>query len=287
MAFADNGALVSADWLEAHLADPDIKILDCTWHHPSTNLDGRTQFRGRHLPRAVHFDIDSISDLANPLPHMLPSPEDFSKKVGLLGIADGDRVVVYDRQFGASAAGRVWWMFHVFGYENVALLDGGFNKWAKEKRPSDMEPTRPEKKVFTAKPPNLALVRTLAQMKDNLNSRKEQVIDARGPAKFDGTQEDVFTFKRLGHMPNAINVPYADLIDPDLFTFIPTDQMGARFASAGIDLRKPIVTTCASGITSCVAALGLWQLGRKDVPVYDGGWAEWNLADDTPTEIAA
>jgi thiosulfate/3-mercaptopyruvate sulfurtransferase len=196
MAFADNGALVSADWLEAHLKDPGIKILDCTWHHPSTNLDGRTQFRGRHLPSAVHFDIDSVSDPANPLPHMLPSPEDFSKKVGLLGIADGDKVVVYDRQFGASAAGRVWWMFHVFGYENVALLDGGFNKWAKEKRPSDMEPTRPAKMVFTAKPPNLALVRTLAQMKDNLNSRKEQVIDARGPAKFDGTQEDVFTFKK-------------------------------------------------------------------------------------------
>jgi thiosulfate/3-mercaptopyruvate sulfurtransferase len=287
MAFADNGALVSADWLEAHLTDPDIKILDCTWHHPSTNLDGRTQFRGRHLPRAVHFDIDSVSDPANPLPHMLPSPEDFSKKVGLLGINDGDKVVVYDRQFGASAAGRVWWMFHVFGYDNVALLDGGFNKWAKEKRPSDMEPTRPEKKVFTAKPANLALVRTLAQMKDNLNSRVEQVIDARGPAKFDGTQDDVFPFKRLGHMPNAINVPYADLIDPDTFTFIPTDQIGARFASAGIDLQKPIITTCASGITSCVAAIGLWQLGKKDVPVYDGSWFEWQLADDTPAEIAA
>jgi thiosulfate/3-mercaptopyruvate sulfurtransferase len=150
-----------------------------------------------------------------------------------------------------------------------------------------MSPTRPEKKVFTAKPANLALVRNLSQMKENLNSRAAQVIDARGPAKFDGTQEDVFPFKRLGHMPNAINVPYADLIDPDLFTFIPTDQIAARFVSAGIDLQKPIITTCASGITSCVAALGLWQLGRKDVPVYDGGWAEWNLADDTPTEIAA
>ncbi len=286
MAFADNGALVSADWLEAHLSDPDIKILDCTWHHPSTNLDGRTQYRGRHLPNAVHFDIDSISDPTSSLPHMLPSAEDFAKKVGLLGVGDGDKVVVYDRQFGTSAAGRVWWMFHVFGHENVVLLDGGFNKWAKEKRPSEMSPVRPKVKDFTARPANLALVRDLAQMKANLASAREQVIDARGPAKFDGTQEDVFSFRRRGHMPNAINVPYANLIDPDLFTFLPVDQIGALFAAANVDLQKPIVTTCASGITSCLVALALFQLGKKEVPVYDGSWAEWNLMDDVPAEVA-
>jgi thiosulfate/3-mercaptopyruvate sulfurtransferase len=238
------------------------------------------------LPGAVHFDIDHVADPSSPLPHMLPDAADFAKKMGLLGIAEGDRVVVYDRLSGGSAAARAWWMFRVFGHEKVGLLDGGFGKWAKEKLPTEMSPVRPEPKTFSATV-NPALVRSMSAMKDNVASGAEQVIDSRGPAKFAGTQEDVFPFKKLGHIPNAINVPWADLIHPDTGAFIEKEAIAARFASAGIDLQKPIVTTCASGITSCVVALGLYLIGHTSAAVYDGSWAEWGLAEDTPVAAAA
>ncbi len=285
MTFATPEALVSTEWLAEHLSDPDVRILDCTWHHASTNLDGRTQYRGRHLPGSVHFDVDHVADKSNPLPHMLPNAADFAKKVGLLGIGDGDRVIVYDRLCGGAAAARVWWMFRVFGHDNVALLDGGYGKWIKEKLPADMSMVRPEPRSFSATY-NSALVRTLGEMRDNLSTGAAQVIDARGPDKFDGTQEDVFPFKKLGHIPNAINIPWADLIHPDAGEFLTPDALAARFAAATIDLERPIVTTCASGITSCVVALALYLLGHKTAAVYDGSWAEWGLAEDTPAVAA-
>jgi thiosulfate/3-mercaptopyruvate sulfurtransferase len=275
------GVLVSTAWLAEHLDDADLRVLDCTWHHASTNLDGRTQYRGRHLPGAVHFDIDQIADTASPLPHMLPSPEDFAKKAGLLGVGQGDRVVVYDRSCGGSAAARVWWMFRAFGYDQVAVLDGGFGKWAKEKLPADMAPVRPEPRRFAAgwRP---ELVRSKSEMLANLTSGAAQVVDARGPAKFTGAQEDVFPVRKLGHIPEAINLPWGDLIEPETGAFVPRDALAARFASAGVDLERPIVTTCASGVTSPVVALGLHLLGHEAAAVYDGSWAEWGLAEDTP-----
>ncbi|WP_213770942.1 sulfurtransferase [Bradyrhizobium sp. dw_78] len=285
MSHVDPEALVSTGWLAEHLSDPDLRILDCTWHHVSTNLDGRTQYRGRHLPGSVHFDIDHIADKSTPLPHMLPSPGDFAKKVGLLGIGDGDRVVVYDRLYGGSAAARVWWMFRVFGHDKVALLDGGLGKWTKEKLPTEMSAVRPEPKSLSVTF-NAALVRSLSEMDANLAAATEQVIDARGPGKFDGSQQDVFPFKKLGHIPNATNLPWADLIDPDTGLFLAPDALTARFSAAGIDLSRPIVTTCASGITSCMVALALYLLGHKTAAVYDGSWAEWGLAEHTPAVAA-
>jgi thiosulfate/3-mercaptopyruvate sulfurtransferase len=285
MTSADREALVGTEWVAAHLSDPDLRILDCTWHHVSTNLDGRTQYRGRHLPGSVHFDIDHVADPTSALPHMLPTAADFGKKVGLLGVGVGDRVVVYDRMCGGAAAARVWWMFRVFGYDNVAMLDGGLGKWTKEKLPTEMTPVRPQPKTFTAAF-NPGLVRTLSDMKANLANGKEQVIDARGPAKFDGTQEDVFPFKKLGHIPNAVNIPWGDLIDAESGIVIAQEALAARFAAAGIDLDRPIVTTCASGITSCMVALGLHVLGSGNTAVYDGSWAEWSLAEDTPAVAA-
>jgi thiosulfate/3-mercaptopyruvate sulfurtransferase len=272
--------LVSTEWLAEHLADPAIKILDCTWHHPSTNLDGRTQYRGRHLPGSVHFDIDQIADRSTSLPHMLPTPEDFAKKVGLLGIGNDSRVIVYDRLYGGSAAARVWWMFRVFGHANVAMLDGGFGKWAKEKLPADMTPVRPEPNSFKASF-NPKLVSTLSDLQSSLQSGAAQLIDARGPGKFDGTQDDVFAFRRQGHIPGAVNVPWADLINPDTGILLGTEALATRFTTAGIDLKRPIVTTCASSIMAALAALALDRLGARDVAVYDGSWAEWCLAEDT------
>jgi len=285
MSFANPEALVGTEWLAAHLSDPDVRILDCTWHHASTNLDGRTQYRGRHLPGSVHFDIDHVADRSNPLPHMLPSAADFAKKVGLLGVGDGDRVVVYDRQCGGSAAARAWWMFRAFGHDKVAMLDGGFGKWTKEKHPTEMSPVRPQPRSFTA---TLVptLVRSLSDVRANLTTNAERLVDARGPGKFDGSQTDVFPFKRLGHIPNAVNIPWGDLIDAETGAFIAPDALAARFAAARIDLQRPIVTTCASGITSCVVALGLHLLGHKETAVYDGSWADWELAEDAPAAAA-
>jgi thiosulfate/3-mercaptopyruvate sulfurtransferase len=177
-------------------------------------------------------------------------------------------------------------MFRVFGCDKVGLLDGGFGKWTKETLPTEMSPVRPTPRTFTATF-NPALVRTMSDMKANLATNAEQVIDSRGPAKFDGTQEDVFPFKKLGHIPNAINIPWADLIHPETGAFVSKEVIAARFAAAGIDLKRPIVTTCASGITSCVVALGLYLLGHTSAAVYDGSWAEWGLAEDTPVAAAA
>lgn len=276
-------ALVSTRWLAEHLGDAGLKILDCTWYHESTNLDGRTQYRGRHLPGSVHFDIDHVSDRSSALPHMLPTPADFAKKIGLLGIGDGDPVIVYDRHCGGAAAARAWWMFRAFGHENVAMLDGGYGKWTKEKLPTEMAPVRPEPGTFTAEQ-NPALIRDLAQVRANLQSKAEQVVDARGPAKFNGTQEDVFPFRRQGHIPGAVNIPWGDLIHPETGAFLEQDALAARFARAGIALDRPIVATCASGILSCVIALGLHLVGHRNAAVYDGSWAEWNLASDAPAE---
>lgn len=279
------GSLLATDWLARHLTDPDLRILDCTWHHPSTNLDGRNQYRGRHLPGAVHFDIDHIADPTSDLPHMLPSAADFAKKVGLLGVGTGDRVIVYDRLFGASAAARVWWMFRVFGYDNVALLDGGFTKWIGEKHPTEMSPVRPQARTFSASH-HVRFVRDFAQVNANVASGMEQLVDGRGPTKFDGTQADVFPFTRLGHIPGAVNVPWADLVDPKTGVLLPREALASRFQAAGVDLARPIVVTCASGMTSCLLALALDVLGCDDVAVYDGSWAEWERYSDTPAEAA-
>ena len=280
------GPLVNTQWLADNLSAPDVKILDCTWLHESSNMDGRTQYRGRHLPGSVHFDIDAVADKSSPLPHMLPPAAEFAKKVGLLGIGDGDKVIVYDRMCGGSAAARVWWMFRTFGYNDVAMLDGGYGKWVKEKLPSDMSPVRPEPKTFTANL-NPALVRSLDQMLANVASGTEQVIDARGPAKFAGSQDDVFPVKKKGHIPGAINLPWGDLIVEASGELVEPDAIRARLAGAGVDLARPIVVTCASGTIACVVMLALYLIGKTDVALYDGSWAEWGLKDETPTAAAA
>ena len=278
MAETLTGALVSAAWLAEHLSDGDIRILDCTWHHPSTNLDGRNQYRGRHLPGSVHFDVDHVADSSSDLPHMLPSEADFDKTVGLLGVGDGDRVIVYDRHFGGSAAARGWWMSRGFGHQHVGMARGRSTKWSRRQHPTEMSPVRPQPRTFTPKF-RPELVRSFDQVKSVVANGGEQIVDGRGPGKFDGSQADVFPFKKLGHIPGAVNVPWADLVDPQTGVLLDSKGLRARFEAAGVDLSKPIVTTCASGMTSCMDALALYLLGRADVAVYDGSWAEWERAE--------
>jgi thiosulfate/3-mercaptopyruvate sulfurtransferase len=274
--------IVSTEWLAAHLKDPDLRVVDGTWHMPQLKRDAKREFAEAHIPGAAFFDIDEIADTTSPLPHMLPSPKKFASCVGKLGIGDGDRVIAYDTKGGIVSAARVWWTFAVFGHETVAVLDGGLRKWRAEGRPVEQGWPTPTERQFTPKV-HPALVRNLEEMRGNLASRREQVLDARSRGRFAGTEPEPRPGLRGGHIPGSLNLPYEELSRPD-GTLLPPAALRDAFVKAGLDLQKPVVTTCGSGVTAAVLALGLRLLGRRDVAVYDGSWTEWGGRDDTPVE---
>jgi thiosulfate/3-mercaptopyruvate sulfurtransferase len=280
MPYSKPDALVSTDWLARHLSAPDVRVVDGTYIIPPTTRDARKEFLDRHIPGAVFFDIDDIADSNTDLPHMLPPPEKFASKVRKLGLGDGNRIVVYDTH-GMVSAARVWWMFRVFGHRDVAVLDGGLPKWLKEGRPVDDGAPRPLERHFTARV-DRTLVRDLGQVKSSLDSKREQIVDARSAGRFKGVDPEPRAGLRGGHMPGALNVPYTNLLDAESKTFLPAEKLGETFRAAGVDLKKPVVTSCGSGVTACVLALGLYLLGRGDVAVYDGSWTEWGGRSDTP-----
>lgn len=273
--------LVTTDWLAKHLGEPDLRVVDGTWHMPQLGRDARAEFVAAHVPGAAFFDIDAVADHATPLPHMLPSPETFAAAVGSLGIGSGDRVVVYDVR-GVVSAARVWWTFRVFGHDAVAVLDGGLRKWRAEGRPIESGVPSPAPRVFTARL-RPGLVRDLEAMRTNLDSRSEQVLDARSAGRFAGTEPEPRPGLRGGHIPSSLNLPYETLYRPD-GTLRPPDELADAVRAAGVDLGRPVVTTCGSGVTASVLALALHQLGRRDVAVYDGSWSEWGGRADTPVE---
>ena len=269
--------LVSTAWLAERLHAPDVRIVDGTWLMPGQG-DARAQYELAHIPRAVFFDIDDVSDETSPLPHMLPGPAKFSSRMRKLGLGDGSRVVVYDQQ-GLISAARVWWSLRVMGHEDVVVLDGGLPKWIAEGREVDDRPPPVSERHFTARFDN-GLVRSRAQVERALQGGGEQLVDARPAARFQGDAPEPRPGLRSGHMPGARNLPVADLFAPD-GTLFPVAALEARFAGAGVDLDRPVATTCGSGITACVLALALARLGRWRTPVYDGSWAEWGAAGDT------
>jgi thiosulfate/3-mercaptopyruvate sulfurtransferase len=281
MAEPRSSALVDTGWLAAHLDAPDIRIVDATWFLPTLARDARREYAEVHIPGAVFFDIDEVADDANPLPHMLPDPVKFSSRVRRLGLGDGTRIVVYDHN-KYSASARVWWTFRVFGHSEVAVLDGGLDKWQAEGRPVTDEPVMAQERHFTPRQNNL-LVRDLEQIRANLLSRREQVVDARSRGRFAGTELEPRAGLRSGHVPGSRSLPHLELIAPD-GTVLPPAQLRARFAAAGVDLARPVATTCGSGVTASTLALALYQLGRQDAAVYDGSWSEWGGRDDTPVE---
>jgi thiosulfate/3-mercaptopyruvate sulfurtransferase len=282
MPYANPDSLVSTGWLEDHLNAPDIRIVDATYYLPMQGKDARAEYNERHIPGAAFFDIDEIADTSVDLPHMLPSPEKFAARMRKLGLGDGNRIIVYDGH-GMMSAARVWWEFRVFGHKDVAVLDGGLPKWLAEGRPLEDLPPMPRERHFTARFDN-HLVRSIGQMKENLTSQREQVLDARSAGRFNGTDAEIWPGRRSGHIPGSLNLPYTDLLHPQMKTFLPAEQMAERFRAAGIDMDRPIVATCGSGITACVLAFALHLTGHKDVSVYDGSWAEWGRPGDTPVE---
>jgi thiosulfate/3-mercaptopyruvate sulfurtransferase len=274
-------SLVSTDWLAAHLGDPDLRVVDATWYLPHLKRDARAEFVQAHVPGAVFFDIDAIADRKTTLPHMLPSTEEFARAMGALGIGDDDRVVVYGgRTFIASARG--WWTFRVFGHDNVAVLDGGLPKWRAEGRPLESGMPAPAPRRFTARF-RPELVRDLDRMRANLGGRREQVLDARSPGRFVGAEPEPRPGVRGGHMPGSLNLPYERLCRED-GTLLDAAALRGAFEKAGLDLARPVVTACGSGVSAAVLALGLHVLDRRDVPVYDGSWTEWGGRGDTPVE---
>jgi thiosulfate/3-mercaptopyruvate sulfurtransferase len=279
----DTSALVSTDWLADHLDAPDVRIVDASYYLPVEDGDARADYAAEHIPGAVFFDIDEIKDEAAPLPHMLPSPEKFASRVRKLGLGDGSRIVIYDRH-GMRSAPRVWWTFRIMGHRDVAVLDGGLPKWKAEGRPLDDRPVYPEERHFSARF-DRTKVRDKTQVLKNLETSREQVVDARALGRFDGSAPEIWPGRRAGHIPGSLNLPFTELLDPDDGTLRPEPELRRRFAEAGIDLGKPVTTSCGSGITACVLALGLAVVGHRDVAVYDGSWAEWGLPDaDTPVE---
>jgi thiosulfate/3-mercaptopyruvate sulfurtransferase len=275
------GPLVSTQWLADHLDAPDVRVVDATYFLPMEKRDAHAEYLAGHIPGAVFFPIDEIADTTSALPHMLPAPEKFSSRVRKLGLGDGTRIVVYDAR-GIFSAPRVWWTFRAFGHRDVAVLDGGLPKWKAEGRPVEEGPVSKGERHFTARF-NSFLVRDAGQIEGNLRSKREQVLDARARGRFEGAEPEIWPGRRAGHIPGSRCLPFGELMAKD-GTFLPAEQLRERFRGAGIDLRRPVVTSCGSGITAAILALGLELAGAKDVALYDGSWAEWGLPGERPVE---
>ncbi len=282
MEYANPEALADTGWLADHLGQADLCVVDGSWHLPTLNRDARAEFEAGHLPGAVFFDIDDIADGSNPLPHMLPSAEKFAERVAKLGIGNGSRIVVYDATAMGSAA-RVWWTFRAFGHEPVAVLDGGLPKWLAEGGAVETGPVTPAPADYTARF-NPAMVRGLEQIRANIEPQQEQLLDARTRGRFHATEPEPRQGLRGGHIPGSYNLPFGDLYDSETKSMKPAGDLKALYEGAGLDLARPVVTSCGSGVTACNLALGLHLIGARDVAIYDGSWTEWGGRDDTPID---
>ncbi len=275
----DPKTLVSTDWLAAHAKDPDLRILDASWYLPTDDRDPRAEYDAAHIPGARFFDIDEISDARSSLPHMAPPVEKFMSRMRAMGVGDGHQVVVYDGA-GLMSAARVWWLFRLMGQANVAVLDGGLPKWVAEGRPTEDMPPLVKDRHMTVRFQN-HLVRDVTQVSQAAKLKNAQVVDARSAGRFRGEDPEPREGLRAGHIPGSRNVPYTDLLNADK-TLKAQDETRAIFEAAGVDLSRPIITTCGSGVTAAVLALALERMGHDAWSLYDGSWAEWGMFPTVP-----
>jgi thiosulfate/3-mercaptopyruvate sulfurtransferase len=267
--------LVSTSWLSEHL--DDVKIVDASWYMPEDQREPKKEFEAAHIPGAVYFDIDAIADHSTDLPHMLPSAGAFAKDMADLGIGDQETIVVYDGT-GIFSAPRAWWMFKAMGHKAVKVLDGGFPKWKTEGLPIQTGPARPIAKFFKAIP-NRAIIRDFEQALKIVTEKSAQMVDARSNSRFTAQEPEPRAGVRGGHMPGAFNVPWRNVVTKE-GTLKSNDGLRAAFAS--VDIHKPIVTTCGSGVSAAILMLALDEIGAKDVALYDGSWTEWGGRPDAP-----
>jgi thiosulfate/3-mercaptopyruvate sulfurtransferase len=275
-----NPWLKSTEWLAAHLRDREVVAVDGSYFLPTQKRDAHAEYRAGHIPGAVFFDIEAISDHSSDLPHMLPGATQFGDAVGALGIGDGDTVVIYD-SLGLYSAARVWWTFRIFGATKVFILDGGLPKWKAEGRPLETGDAKRSPKRFHAEM-DIGPVAMLADVRMAITDRSSQVVDARSAERFAGRAPEPRAGLRSGHMPGSFNVPFERVLENGRLAS--PQRIEAAFAAAGVDLDKPIITSCGSGVTAAILALALDSIGRPPKGLYDGSWSEWGSRPDLPVE---
>lgn len=277
----DPRTLVSTDWLAAHLKDPDLRVIDASWYLPDAGRDARSEYAAGHIPGARFFDIDAITDQRSALPHMAPPPEKFISRMRAMGIGDGHQVVVYDGA-GLFSAARVWWTFRLMGKLDVAVLDGGLPKWQAEGREiEDMPPVLRDRHMTVSRQNHM--VKDVTQVAHASKLAEAEIIDARSAPRFRGEAPEPRPGLRSGHIPGSKSVPFATMLNPD-GTMKPVADLRAVFQAAGVNLAKPAITTCGSGVTAAVLSLALERIGHKNHALYDGSWAEWGMYDDLDVE---
>lgn len=279
MAQDDPRTLVSTAWLNAQLKDADLRILDASWYLPTEDRNPREEFDSAHIPGARFFDIDDISDHRSNLPHMVPPVEKFLSRVRDLGVGDGHQIVVYDGS-GLFSAARVWWMFKVMGHDNIAVLDGGLPKWIAEGRPVTNEPPVIRDRHMFARP-RFEMVKDVTEVSHASKLMDKTIIDARAAERFRGEAAEPRPGMRAGHIPNARNVPYSTVLHADK-TMKEPEELKRIFEAAGVDLDKPAIASCGSGVTAAVLCLAMERFGKTDHALYDGSWTEWGAFPTVP-----